>query len=252
MNVQWIHVILYNEEQNYFVQIHSMLKSFLLALIWLQTPSTGLAWTWWVAACITAQTNVIFITNRIFPIQYWEQTAVVVVLRDNKLSYFLSADRWFLGVNLSKEKVLLKKIIVIHIWGLKLPRKSKRYILVTCKILTMHTDILQTCGWNASHIKVMILWKAQTLRFAGGLQYSSHKMICVFTCKKKTCSWTAKPYESMAPLPAVIFMKCILSWYGNRSHINYLWFPVFKILKMTASVRHIPPSSCPEKSKQKY
>lgn len=96
------------------------------ALIWLQIPRVGHVWIWWVIACITAQSNVIFITNRIFPIQYWEQISLVEVLRDNKLSYFLSADRWFLGVYFSKEKVLFKKLVVIHTWGLKHPRKSKR------------------------------------------------------------------------------------------------------------------------------
>lgn len=96
------------------------------------------------------------------------------------------------------------------------------------------------CGWDASHRKVMILWKAQIARFVESLPYSSHKMICVFTCKKKTCLWIGKPYGSMALLPAVIFIKCILSWYGNTSQINYLWFSVFKILKMAANVRHVP------------
>lgn len=130
-----------------------MLKSSLLALIWLQTPRVGLAWIWWVVACTTAQTNVIFITNRIFPIQYWEQIALAVVLRDNKLSYFLSADRWFLGVYLGKEKVLFKKLVVIHTWGLKHTRKSKRYFLITSKILTVHTDILQKCVNEMPHIE---------------------------------------------------------------------------------------------------
>lgn len=86
-----------------------MLKSLLLALIWLQTWRVGLAWIWWVVACITAHTNAIFITNRIFPTQYWKLIALVAVHRDNTLNYFLSADRWFLSVYLSKEKVLFKK-----------------------------------------------------------------------------------------------------------------------------------------------
>lgn len=107
-----------------------MLIWLLLTLIWLQTPRAGLAQTRWAAACITALTNLVFLTNRILPIQYQEQIALVVILRDSKLTYFLSSDGWFLGVYLSKEKVLLKKII-IQTWGLKHPRKSRRYFLIT-------------------------------------------------------------------------------------------------------------------------
>lgn len=107
-----------------------MLKWLFLTLICVQTPKAGLAGTRGAVVCIAALTNLIFTTNRILPIPYQEWIALVVTLRDSKLTYFLSADGWFLCVYLSKEKALLKKIIT-HTRGLKHPRKSRRYFPVT-------------------------------------------------------------------------------------------------------------------------
>ena len=177
------------------------MKWLLLTFIWLQTARAGLARAQRVVACTTALTNLIFVTNRILPVQYQEKIALVVILRDSKLTCFLSADGWFLGVYLSKKKVLLKKRI-IHTWGLKHPRN----FLLTCAKYSADWSPADICGWDASHAKVMILWKPQAGLLTG-------------TCSTVVTKWSMYPlserklvYEQQSHVKTRLLYQQQCSW----------------------------------------